>query len=280
MMKEPGYVYILTNPSFREDWVKIGKSSRPVDVRSKELDNTAVPLPFEIFATMKTVKYNEVEKLVHKTIDRLTDLRIRQNREFFNVAPKIALDIFRDIAMAIDDAEITEYEGNIPLNPETNLGEEKNSGIRMSETSSLQLEFWNKFNESAYSNEEFLQTFKLRKPYAQHWYDLSVGSSIYHLCMTASRQKQELSVGIYIPDNKSLFYLFKSHSKDIEEKLGCEVEWKEASKAARFLVTIDFDFDNKEYWGKAFGWFYNMCLKFRTVLKQVDLSLKSNNLKE
>ena len=27
--KEPGYVYILTNPSFREDWVKIGKSARP-----------------------------------------------------------------------------------------------------------------------------------------------------------------------------------------------------------------------------------------------------------
>ena len=49
-MKEVGYVYILTNPSFREDWVKIGKSSRPVDIRSKELDNTAVPLPFEIFA--------------------------------------------------------------------------------------------------------------------------------------------------------------------------------------------------------------------------------------
>ena len=23
------YVYILTNPSFREGWVKIGKSSRP-----------------------------------------------------------------------------------------------------------------------------------------------------------------------------------------------------------------------------------------------------------
>lgn len=71
--KEKGYVYILTNPSFREDWVKIGKSSRPVDIRSKELDNTAVPLPFEIFATMETVKYNEGEKLVHKTIDRLTD---------------------------------------------------------------------------------------------------------------------------------------------------------------------------------------------------------------
>ncbi len=112
---EPGYVYILTNPSFREDWVKIGKSSRPVDVRSKELDNTAVPLPFEIYATMKTAKYNEVEKLVHKTIDRLTDLRIRQNREFFNVPPQVALDIFRDIAITIDDAEVTIYEDNKPV---------------------------------------------------------------------------------------------------------------------------------------------------------------------
>lgn len=110
-----GYVYILTNPSFREDWVKIGKSSRPVDVRSKELDNTAVPLPFEIFATMKTAKYNEVEKLVHKTIDRLTDLRIRQNREFFNVSPHVALDIFKDIASTIDDAIVTEYIDNKPV---------------------------------------------------------------------------------------------------------------------------------------------------------------------
>ena len=107
-MKEAGYVYILTNPSFKDDWVKIGKSSRPVDIRSKELDNTAVPLPFEIYATLKTVKYEAVEKLIHKTIDRLTDLRIRQNREFFNVPPAKALDILKDISTTLDDAEIDE----------------------------------------------------------------------------------------------------------------------------------------------------------------------------
>lgn len=90
--------------------MKIGKSARPVDVRSKELDNTAVPLPFEIYAAIKTSKFNEVEKLVHKTIDRLTDLRIRQNREFFNVPPQVAFDIFKDIASAIEDAELIEYK--------------------------------------------------------------------------------------------------------------------------------------------------------------------------
>lgn len=110
-----GYVYILTNPSFREDWVKIGKSSRPVDVRSKELDNTAVPLPFEIYATLKTSKYDKVEKQIHKQIDRLTDLRIRQNREFFNIAPSVALDIMRDIADLLEDAELAIYVDNKPV---------------------------------------------------------------------------------------------------------------------------------------------------------------------
>lgn len=132
---EQGYVYILTNPSFKEDWVKIGKSSRPVDVRSKELDNTAVPLPFEIFATMKTCKYNEVEKLVHKNIDRLSDLRIRQNREFFNVAPQVALDILYDIAKLIDDAEIILYHENKPIiesNPVPKKREVKRSRFKFS----------------------------------------------------------------------------------------------------------------------------------------------------
>lgn len=119
MAKEAGYVYILTNPSFKEDWVKIGKSSRPVDVRSKELDNTAVPLPFDIYATLKTAKYGIVEKKIHKAIDRLTDLRIRQNREFFNIKPELALEILRDEAMILDDAEITLYKNNVPISEKT-----------------------------------------------------------------------------------------------------------------------------------------------------------------
>lgn len=47
-----GCVYILTNPSFREDWIKIGKTKNPVNLRSKELDNTSIPLPFEVYASI------------------------------------------------------------------------------------------------------------------------------------------------------------------------------------------------------------------------------------
>ena len=131
MEKEKGYVYILTNDSFREDWVKIGRSSRPVDVRSKELDNTAVPLPFKVYATIQTTKYTNVERIVHKQIDRLTDLRIRQNREFFNVEPTQALDILLDLATAIDDAVVMQYVDDKPVQLYPSINNEKPQAVKM-----------------------------------------------------------------------------------------------------------------------------------------------------
>ena len=114
---KPGYVYIMTNPSFKENWVKIGKGARPVGLRLKELDTTSVPMPFEIYATLKTSKFNEVEKKIHREIDRFTDFRVRKNREFFEVEPQVALDLLKDIASLLDDAEIKEYKA--PEEPES-----------------------------------------------------------------------------------------------------------------------------------------------------------------
>lgn len=106
MKAKKGYVYILTNPSFREDWVKIGKTDREVNIRSKELDNTAIPLPFEIYATIKTSKYEILEKQIHKILTELADKRIRKGREFFNIKPEDALTYVKGIAEMLDDAEI------------------------------------------------------------------------------------------------------------------------------------------------------------------------------
>ncbi len=103
---EKGYVYILTNPSFREDWVKIGSSSREVDVRSKELYNTAVPVEFEIYATVQTEKYKEIEAKLHKILTNLAGLRISKNREFFNIRPDEAFVYLKDLAELTDDAII------------------------------------------------------------------------------------------------------------------------------------------------------------------------------
>ena len=111
--KQPGFVYIFTNDSFRDDWVKIGKTT-DLKGRLKTLFNTSLPLPFKIYATIQTTKYEKVEKIIHKQIDRLTDLRINQNREFFNVHPSQALDIFIDQAQLLDDAVVMKYKNDEP----------------------------------------------------------------------------------------------------------------------------------------------------------------------
>ena len=114
MSDNQGYVYILTNPSFKDDWVKIGKSSRPVNVRSKELDNTAVPLPFTIYATLKTAKYNAAEHFIHKMIDMVApDIRIRKGREFFNITPRKAYDILVLCSEQYDDGVVEIYDEDL-----------------------------------------------------------------------------------------------------------------------------------------------------------------------
>lgn len=125
-----GYVYILTNPSFREDWVKIGKSKRLPEIRGRELYNTAVPLPFEIYATLKTEKYNQAEKLIHRSIDRISDLRISKSREFFKITPEEAYEIFYDIKELLgDEAELELHGDNIEVKTDKNNGKRKRSQL-------------------------------------------------------------------------------------------------------------------------------------------------------
>ena len=134
-MKEAGYVYILTNPSFKEDWVKIGKTSLSVEQRIKQLDTTAVPLPFEIYATMKTSKFNEAEKLIHDFISTFTSLRIREKREFFNIKPEKALEILKQVARVIDDAEIDEVYKRVVIGDMTPKEQRAHTPLRQESNS-------------------------------------------------------------------------------------------------------------------------------------------------
>ncbi|MDY0214028.1 MAG: GIY-YIG nuclease family protein [Bacilli bacterium] len=128
--RKKGYVYVLTNPSFRDDWVKIGKSAREPEVRGRELYNTAVPLPYEIYATLKTEKYVEAEKMLHRTIDRISKLRIAANREFFNIAPEIVYEILLDVANMLNDAEVSLYGDNVQVTANNGPKERKKMSAR------------------------------------------------------------------------------------------------------------------------------------------------------
>lgn len=57
-----------------------------------------MPLPFEIYATIKTAKYNELERHLHEIWTDLADKRIRKGREFFNIKPQEAFKHMRRCA--------------------------------------------------------------------------------------------------------------------------------------------------------------------------------------
>ena len=85
-----GYIYIMTNPGFKENLVKIGYSKNP-EQRRKELSRSSgTPAEYEIYATY-AVQQKLSDKSLHKLIDTINpDLRLSKNKEFYEVSPEQA----------------------------------------------------------------------------------------------------------------------------------------------------------------------------------------------
>lgn len=115
MAEKNGYIYILTNNSFhKSDLVKIGYAT-DVEKRVKELSNTSVPEPFEIYATYE-VPFNSKmpDKALHNLIQKLNpNLRITSNREFFEIEPWDAYALLESMAIIHDRLDkLVRYKNN------------------------------------------------------------------------------------------------------------------------------------------------------------------------
>ena len=110
MEQKEGFVYILTNPSFKENWIKIGYTDRTVEERCKELSSTSVPFPFQIFATLKTKQYKEIEDILHDSFD---SYRVNPDREFFLIKPERACEILKKFLKILgEESCLNEYDEN------------------------------------------------------------------------------------------------------------------------------------------------------------------------
>ena len=85
---------------------------------------------FNLSTSYTTIKYNEAEKLIHRSIDRISKLRINSSREFFNIAPEKAYEILQDIALLLDDAEVKLYGDNVVNETTTSTGIKRQVGER------------------------------------------------------------------------------------------------------------------------------------------------------
>ena len=104
MEKTTGYIYILTNPSFKE-YVKIGYAD-DVNKRLAQLNRSeCVPFAFRVYATYE-VSSRLSDKKIHEIIDKLNpDLRAIENfdgkkrvREFYAMSKEDAYALLKSIA--------------------------------------------------------------------------------------------------------------------------------------------------------------------------------------
>jgi hypothetical protein len=148
----------------------------------------------------------------------------------------------------------------------------------LTNTKLQQLEYWNKFKDYVRGADTNI---RLQTPHPQHWYNLTIGSSLAHISLTINSKDNSVGCEIYISRNKDLFqYLFERKEEiereirqspiwfeppphpDIEMEPQHSIEWIEASVASRIKAKQQFtDVLYAVTWQDQFRWLYfNMCL--------------------
>ena len=91
----PGLVYVLASKAMPGQ-VKIGKTTRHLTERCRELFTTGVPVPFSIEFAVWVSDCDELEAEVHESLDYC---RVNSRREFFNLAVEEAVTVVADKAL-------------------------------------------------------------------------------------------------------------------------------------------------------------------------------------
>ncbi len=147
-------------------------------------------------------------------------------------------------------------------------------GIRrndsINETQQQRLDYWTAFEDYAFRNGEFSKQFNRSKPSTDHWLNFSIGSSACHISITQVRKRNEVSVELYIDDNKELFKSLLTHKNDIESISGLTFDWRELplKKASRILIQKSADLGDKSKWNEQFDWLIDVVIKMKAAFKK------------
>ena len=125
------------------------------------------------------------------------------------------------------------------------------------------LEFWQGFIDYASNQSAFMKEFKLRKAHKDSWFDVTIGMGQCFISLNVQNNKGTIDCGLYISDNKEFFGRMKTHKEEIEQLMGADTEWREATKACRIVRTIQLDTTNKANWETAYKWYIEMAPKVK-----------------
>jgi hypothetical protein len=104
------YIYVLTNPSYENDLLKIGMTTRSPMIRARELSrDTGVPNDFIVAYTKEVIDAREAERRIHYVLRDYA-----YNKEFFKIDINLAVEII-ELSLEYPDREYSIVDGQILL---------------------------------------------------------------------------------------------------------------------------------------------------------------------
>lgn len=162
-----------------------------------------------------------------------------------------------------------EIPGEVTESVATSLAEVTYAQPPKTDLGSAQLQFWTAFVDYCRANGRG-EDIASRKPFAQNWYDISVGAADYHLSFTITRNKY-LSVLIYAYSSEA-FHRLESKKDALEASFGYELDWyssKESSVAKRIRYVQEAEIFNTEKQDELFACMIEMYDRLYTALDAV-----------
>lgn len=110
------------------------------------------------------------------------------------------------------------------------------TATQVSDRNILQREFYQRVREYGLGHAPHIK--RWQTPKAQHWFDVSIGTSQAHVSLTTHSTEKRVAVELHIRDNKQLFLDLLDQRENIESGLGMAVDWRELPerKASRIVV--------------------------------------------
>lgn len=149
-----------------------------------------------------------------------------------------------------------------------------------SDLNQLQKQFWSglkQFADQANSHLKFA-----KNPHG-YWWNISLGSSKCHICLTLNSQKNYIGCEIYIPEDKSVFRKLVSKKDEIENDLGEELTWQELPNAiaSRIILTYDANSKDRSKWVEYYEWMIATAEDFFEVFSKyvTDVNKSKNTIK-
>lgn len=164
--------------------------------------------------------------------------------------------------LKIDDTDFVVPYFRTVVKPNGWLKRAAKTVTALKDSDKIRLMYWEKFKEYATALTD--TPFKLHKPLAQNWTNISIGRSNIYITLAIGKAIR-VALTLDGSNAKEQFeHLYHNIKEDAENNLGSGLEWlrKDDCKSCEIKVTTLADYTDQDDWDNQFAWLYKNAVAF------------------